>query len=100
MTRTTPRHRIEVWMYVKDPGKLRRRRKAKGFSQKQLASLVDCTQQYISLIEAGVDRDVSEKIGTRIARWLDCDLEDLFDERTVVPTAAVPSTKPVDGDAA
>jgi putative transcriptional regulator len=84
MRRKTNRPRSEVWMYVKDPAKLRRRRKDKGLSQVQLASLSGCTQQYISLMENGDDRDCSDKIATRIAKWLDSDLEDLFDERAIL----------------
>jgi putative transcriptional regulator len=84
-------------MYVKEPNKLRRRRKDKGFSQQQLAALVGCTQQYISLMEAGDDRDCSEKIAERVSRWLDCELEDLFDERQVVHMPSIPSDQPVDG---
>lgn len=76
-------------MYVNDPAKLRRRRKDKGFSQKQLAALVDCTQQYISLLENGTDSDCSERIAERICRWLDIDLEDYFEERSVLRMPAV-----------
>lgn len=84
-------------MYVKDPAKLRRRRKDKGLSQHQLASLAGCTQQYISLMENGDDRDCSDKIATRVSRWLDSDLEDLFDERLVVPMPSVATVSPVGG---
>lgn len=79
----------EVWMHVKDNARLRRRRRDKGFSQKQLAALVDCTQQYISLLESGNDADCSEKIAERISRWLDVDLEDFFEERSVVRMSPV-----------
>lgn len=75
-------------MRVKDPDKLRRRRREK-FSQKQLASLVDCTQQYISLLEKGTDTDCSERIAERICHWLDVDLEDYFETNVVVRTPAV-----------
>lgn len=87
-------------MFVKDPARLRRRRKAKGFSQAQLAALCGCTQQYISLIEGGTDRDCSEKIAGKITRWLDCDLEDLFDERQSIRGGSITSDLPADGNAA
>lgn len=74
----------EVWMYVKDPTKLRRRRKDKGLTQQQLAALVGCKQQYVSLLESGNDRDCSERIAEKLCRWLDIDLEDYFEERAVV----------------
>lgn len=87
-------------MYVIDPAKLRRRRKDKGFSQKQLAALVDCTQQYISLLESGVDSDCSEKIAERLCRWLDIDLEDYFEERSVVRMPGVATATRVAGKSA
>lgn len=93
MGRKNQRRRIEVWMYVKDPGKLRRRRKDKGFSQKDLALLIGCTQQYISLMEKGDDRDCSEQIAERIAQRLGLDLEDLFETHTVMPMPAVTSSQ-------
>lgn len=76
-------------MQVKEPTKLRRRRKDKHFSQTQLAALVGCTQQYISLLESGRDDDCSEKVAERIAKYLDVDLEDYFAEREVVRTPPV-----------
>jgi transcriptional regulator with XRE-family HTH domain len=83
----------EVWMHVKDPGKLRRRRKDKGYSQTDLALLVNCTQQYISMLENGTDSDCSERIAERICKRLGVDLEDYFEERTLVrnPGVATPS---------
>lgn len=76
-------------MHVKDPDKLRRRRRDRGFSQKQLASLVDCTQQYVSLLEKGTDTDCSERIAERICRWLDVPLEDFFDTNVVFRSSVV-----------
>lgn len=100
MGRKNHRRRIEVWMFVKDPGKLRRRRKDKRLSQKNLADLVGCTQQYISLMENGDDRDCSEKVAEKIARFLDLELEDLFETRTVSPMPAVASSQSVGGEVA
>lgn len=87
-------------MHVKDPGKLRRRRRDKGFSQRQLAGLVGCTQQYISLLENGTDADCSEKIAERISKWLDISLEDYFEERELIRNPAVTTDSRVAGDAA
>lgn len=84
MTRIPQRPKIEVWMYVKDGSRLRRRRRDKHLSQVQLAALAGCTQQYVSLIESGLDRDVSEKIAERVCKYLDVDMEDYFEERRVV----------------
>lgn len=89
----------EVWMIVKEPSKIRRRRKAKHFSQQQLAALVGCTQQYISLLESGNDDDCSEKIAERICKYLDIDLEDYFEERELVRMSPVATTSRVTGKA-
>lgn len=86
-------------MYVIDPGKLQRRRKAKSLTQEQLAIFARCTQQYISILESGRDRDCSEDIALRIAKALDVDLEDYFEAREVVRTQPVP-TASRDGSAA
>lgn len=87
-------------MQVRDHGKLRRRRRDRGFSQKQLAGLVGCTQQYISLLENGTDNDCSEKIAERISRWLDVDLEDYFEERSLVRMPQIATDSRVTGDVA
>ena len=91
------RSRMEVWMFVKDGGRIRRRRKDRGLSQVQLAALCGCSQQYISLVEQGDDSDVSEKIAEKICRWLEVDLEDYFDERRTVRTSSVASASLVGG---
>lgn len=93
MGRQIRARKVDTWMYVKDPNKLRRRRRDKRLSQIELAALARCTQQYISLIESGGDRDVSEKVAERICRYLDVTLEDYFEERRSVraPTRATTS---------
>lgn len=97
---TTRRRKVVVWMIVKDATKLRRRRRDKHLSQVQLAALVGCTQQYISLMETGIDRDCTEKIAERICRYLDVDLEDYFDERRVVSGERVTTVSRGSGTAA
>lgn len=86
-------------MYVKDGPRLGRRRRAKGISQKQLAVLANCTQQYVSLIERGKDFDVSERIALALCKWLDVELEDYFEERVVVRTPVVATNSRVGGAA-
>lgn len=86
-------------MIVKEPSKIRRRRKAKHFSQQQLASLVGVTQQYISLLESGKDDDCSEKVAERICRYLDIDLEDYFEERELIRIPTVTTDSRVAGKA-
>ena len=88
-------------MYVKDPGRLRRRRLTMGLTQRQLAALVGSTQQYVSLLESGNDRDCSERITLKLCRWLEVDPEDYFEERVpsahsaVSPRGPVSPTRPV-----
>lgn len=77
-------------MYVIDPAKLKRRRKAKDLTQIELAFLArPCTQQYISLLENGTDRDCSEDIAIKICKALDVELEDYFEAREIVRTPPV-----------
>lgn len=76
-------------MLVIDPAKLKRRRKAKGLTQEQLAIFGRCTQQYVSLLESGVDRDCSEDIALRISKALDIDVEDYFEAREIVRSSDV-----------
>lgn len=76
-------------MIVIDPAKLKRRRRSKGLTQMQLAVFARCTQQYVSLLESGVDRDCSEDIALRISKALDIDLEDYFEARELVRMPAV-----------
>ena len=86
-------------MFVVDPGKLQRRRKSKGLTQMQLSIFGRCTQQYISLLESGRDRDCSEDIALRISKALDIDVEDYFEARESVATPGV-TTASRDGSAA
>ena len=86
-------------MIVKDGSRMRRKRKDAGFSQTDLAALVGCTQQYISMLENGTDSDCSERIAERICKRLNVDVEDLFEERQLVRTPAVTTTSR-DGSAA
>lgn len=86
-------------MIVIDPGKLQRRRKAKGLTQMQLAIFARCTQQYISILESGRDRDCSEDIALRISKALDIDLEDYFEARELTRNPPVATTSR-DGSAA
>lgn len=95
-TRLRPQTR-EVWMIVIDPAKLKRRRKSKGLTQEQLAIFARCTQQYVSLLESGTDRDCSEEIALRIAKALDFDVEDYFEARELVRTPAVATDSRVAG---
>lgn len=85
-TRKRPDRRLrppnrEAWMFVLDPVRLKIRRKHKGLTQEQLAIFARCTQQYVSLLESGRDRDCSEDIALRICKALDIELEDYFEVR-------------------
>lgn len=86
MARTRTPTPTETWMRVIDPTKIRRRRLDKGFTQSQLAALAGCSQQYISMLESGVDHDCSDRIARQVARWLDVNREDLFEAREIQRT--------------
>lgn len=73
-------------MRTVDPAKLRRARKKAGYTQDDLARLARISQQYVSMLETGVDRDCSEDVAERICRRLDVDLEDYF---TPIPTSSM-----------
>lgn len=65
-------------MQVKDPAQVRRWRKQRHYSQRDLAFLVRRSQQSISLIESGKLRNISEDFAIAIAARLDVPWEDLF----------------------
>ena len=77
-------------MRVKDGGQIRRWRKQRHFSQRELAFLVRRTQSTIYLIESGGLRAISEDLAIAIAARLDVPWEDLFEanEVEVVSTVA------------
>ena len=76
------RYQREAWMRVKDPLAIRRARKARGFSQRDLAALCKCTQAAISALETGSMKSCSEDLARIICRRVERDLEDLFIDPT------------------
>lgn len=71
-------------MRVKSSESLRRWRKRRSFSQRELATLVDCSQNTISLLEKGGPdgmTTLSEDLALEIARRLDVPWEELFELR-------------------
>lgn len=76
-------------MRVKDGGQIRRWRKQKHFSQRELAYLVRRTQSTIYLIETGKLRSISEDLGIAIAARLDVPWEDLFEAHEVETVPAL-----------
>ncbi|AUM17398.1 helix-turn-helix transcriptional regulator [Rhodococcus ruber] len=75
-------------MKVKDPGQIRRWRKQRHYTQRELAYLVRRTQATIWQIEAGRLTNISEDLAVAIAARLDVPWEDLFTahESVLVPT--------------
>jgi transcriptional regulator with XRE-family HTH domain len=67
-------------MKVREPAAIQRARKRKGYSQYDLAALARCTQATISGLETGNMRGCSEDLAATLARWLDRDIEDLFEK--------------------
>lgn len=79
--------RKEVWMRVKNPDALRRKRVNRRYSQRDLAMLVKRSQTTIYLLETGQMKTLSEDLALHIAARLDVDWEDFFDleEHEVMP---------------
>lgn len=77
-------------MEVKDPAAIRRGRKSKGFTQRELAYLVKRSHTTIYAIETGRLKAISEDLTCAIAARLERDWEDLFITREIVamPTVA------------
>ena len=73
------RYRREVWMRIVSTDVMKRARKRSGYTQYDLAALCRCTQATISALETGAMRGCSEDLATQIARWLDRDVEELFE---------------------
>lgn len=98
--RPARRAQIEAWMIVKDPTKLRRARRDSGYTQVELARLVDVKQQYISALETGVDKDCSDRVAERICRYLDLRVEDYFNEHRSRRAPSTTTRSRVTSDAA
>ncbi|MDI2019733.1 helix-turn-helix transcriptional regulator [Paenarthrobacter nicotinovorans] len=77
----------DTWMRVKNPDSLRNWRKQRRFSQQQLATLVRCSQNTISLLELGHMKTCTPEVAVAIAAWLDVPWMELFEAQTheVVP---------------
>lgn len=84
---------VGVWMKVTNPKRIATRRKRMGYTQTDLAALIGCTQQYVSMLETGIDTDCSEAIARKIAKRLDIDLEEVFEEREVFAAPDKASSK-------
>ncbi len=71
-------YRKDYWMKVKDPAMIRRWRKQRHYSQRDLAFLVRRSQNTIYKLENGKLRTLSEDLALAIAARLDIPWEDLF----------------------
>lgn len=78
-TRPKVRYLREVWMKVTEPAAITRARKRAKYTQYDLAALARCTQATISALETGTMRGCSEDLAKAICKWLDRDVEDLFE---------------------
>lgn len=87
--------RKETWMRVKDPARIRRWRKQRFYSQRDLAFLVRRSQNTIYLIESGKMPTLSEDLAVAIAARLNVPWEDLFEEETLKPMPKVASDQVV-----
>lgn len=68
-------------MQVKDPATVKRWRKHRRYTQRELAFLCRCSQNTISLVEKGGMLTMSEELALEIAYRLDVPWEDLFTRR-------------------
>lgn len=75
-------------MRVKDPAKIRRWRKQRHYTQRELAFLVRRSQTAIYALETGRLPTVSEDFALAVAARLDVPWEDLFEahESPALPT--------------
>lgn len=68
-------------MRPKDREAMKRARIRAGYTQRNLAALCSCTQAAISGLETGAQLNASEDLAKQICKWLDRDMEDLFEKR-------------------
>lgn len=66
-------------MKVIDPARIRLARRRRKFTQYDLAALCRCTQGAISALETGAMTGCSEDLAKHIAKFLDRDMEELFE---------------------
>jgi putative transcriptional regulator len=92
--------RLECWMEVKDPGTLRRCRKSKGYTQRELAFLVRRSHTTIYALESGRLKNISEDLACAIAARLGRDWEELFVAHEVVAMPEVSTGQRDTGHAA
>lgn len=67
----------KVSMSVKETSGIRERRIAKGLSQEELAALVGCSRQSISLYESGLQQP-GVLIARKLADAFGCSLDELY----------------------
>lgn len=85
-----PPPRTEVWMQTKENGAaLKRKRLRKRLTQRELAWLARCSHTTIYMLEVGKMRTLSDELAGKIADRLDCDVEDLFEERARIVAPGV-----------
>ncbi|NVC23364.1 helix-turn-helix transcriptional regulator [Kocuria salina] len=76
-------------MKVKDPARIRRWRKQRHYSQRDLAFLVRRSQTTIHLLEKGSMKTLSEDLAIAIAARLDVPWEDLFEAQEEKPMSSL-----------
>lgn len=86
--RKPPQIRRDCWMEVRDPAAMRRARKEKRYSQRDLGHLVRRTQTTIHKIETGQLKNITEDLALALAGRLDRRWEDLFVAHDDIPLSA------------
>lgn len=91
-------------MKVVDGERIAKARKRAGYTQYELAGLARCTQAAISGLETGAMRGCSKDLAETLCKWLDRDVEELFEAhastRVHRVTNAAGSTRHSNGAAA
>lgn len=82
--KSRPVRRKEFWMQVRDPAAIRRWRKQRRYTQRELAMLVRRSHTTIYALETGRLRTISEDLAIAIAARLDVPWEHLFDAKELV----------------
>ena len=79
--------------------RLRLARRARGFSQLQMASMAGVSRQAVSAVESGIS-DPSLRVAMALARALGMTIEELFGSETAVAPVAAAPVAPLGGKGA
>ena len=93
MRRTRSRKRKAMWMRLKNPDAIRRRRKRMRYTQRDLAALVGCSHTMIGLLETGKIKTCTRLLAEKICTRLDMDLDETFEDPQPVSMPVMSSVR-------